>query len=552
MSINLRSFQPDGVAGLLFCLSLAVVFVGGVFGLDFVAGHSAFWRTEVRDVTQYVAGFNFYFNAPWQSPWLSFDALNYPQGSLATFVDAIPIYAFLLKLIVPSTWAPFNPYGAWVGLCFLLQAVGGWWIAKELRTKSWVFLVTLVGLLLSFPALLDRIGHISLMSHWLLLFALALYLKTHTQVAWPLKSWAALCIVAFYINIYVCVMVCGVFASAWLSAPPQAAIKRVQALVLPAVLLLATAFFAVWPLPSGNPTPEFGFGYYSLNLASPWMGGSILPLPTWLGLNPIAGFTYVGQAGQYEGFNYVGLGVLLLVCASAVRMLQSAKRHKPLFTLMIVFTVYALSDRVFLGQHVLLEFHYPQWLLPLTSQFRASGRFFWLAGYVLTIWSLYHIYQALKPRQFAVVALVVIVIQLMDLQGVYQGLSFRLHREDAAVINTSQWDAAIGSEVRVLYAYPKFKCGKDPQNTLLPLMKYASERQLKLNTGYIARYTPDCLDMKAEVALSNPATSAYVLSSGALAAGVPAETIFPSSWAVRCEPIDFAQVCQVTQWPKTP
>ena len=73
MSINLRSFQPDGVAGLLFCLALAVVFVGGVFGLDFVAGHSAFWRTEVRDVTQYVAGFNFYFNAPWQSPWLSFD-----------------------------------------------------------------------------------------------------------------------------------------------------------------------------------------------------------------------------------------------------------------------------------------------------------------------------------------------------------------------------------------------------------------------------------------------------------------------------------------------
>ena len=122
----------------------------------------------------------------------------------------------------------------------------------------------------------------------------------------------------------------------------------------------------------------------------------------------------------------------------------------------------------------------------------------------------------------------------------------------AVVMNTAQWDAALGSEVRVLYAYPKFKCGKDPQNTLLPLMKYASERQLKLNTGYIARYTPDCLDMKAEVALSNPATSAYVLSSGALAAGVSPETIFPSSWSVRCEAIDFAQVCRVTQWQKTP
>jgi len=232
--------------------------------------------------------------------------------------------------------------------------------------------------------------------------------------------------------------------------------------------------------------------------------------------------------------------------------LKSVKRHKSFFAFMVVLTVYALSNQVFLGRHSLIEFQYPEWLLPLTSQFRASGRFFWVAGYALTVLSLYKIYQVLKPRQFAALALVVAVIQLIDLQGVYQGLSFRLHREDAAVMNTDQWDAALGSEVRVLYAYPKFKCGKDPQNTLLPLMKYASERQLKLNTGYIARYTPDCLDMKAEVALSNPATSAYVLSSGALAAGVSPETIFPSSWSVRCEAIDFAQVCRVTQWQKTP
>ena len=138
----------------------------------------------------------------------------------------------------------------------------------------------------------------------------------------------------------------GFFASAWLSAPHQTTIKRVQAILLPALLLLATAFFAVWPLPSGNPTPEFGFGYYSLNLASPWMGGAFLPLPTWLGLNPIAGFTYVGEAGQYEGFNYLGLGVLLLVGVSALPMLKSVKRHKSLFAFMVVLTVYALSNQV--------------------------------------------------------------------------------------------------------------------------------------------------------------------------------------------------------------
>jgi len=547
-----RNFGPEGMVGLLFSATIAFLFVGFVFGQDFVAGHSVYWRTEVRDVTQYVAGFNFFFNSPWHSPWLSFDALNYPQGTLATFVDAIPIYAFLLKLLLPAEWAPFNPYGAWVGLCFLLQAVGAWWIAKELRVNSWVFLITLMVLLLNFPALLDRIGHISLMSHWLLLFALALYLKTQKQSEWPLKSWTTLCFLAFFINIYLFVMVCGVFASAWLSAINPSAINRAKALWVPALTLLVTALLAMWPLPGGNPSPEFGFGFYSMNLASPWMGGNTLSLPTWLGLNPIAGFTYVGGPGQYEGFNYLGLGVLLLMLTSTWRMLQSVERHKALFALLVVFTAYALSNHVMWGQYTFFEIKCPEWLLPLTSQFRASGRFFWLVAYTLLILSLYKTYQAFKPSQFSLLALGMIVIQVFDLQGVYQGLSFRLHREDPPVMNASQWDEALGTDVRVLYAYPKFKCGKDPQNTLLPLMKYASERHLKLNTGYIARYTPDCHDMKAEVALSNPASSAYVVSREALNEGEAVEAIFPKSWTVRCEHIDFAQVCRVTRWKETP
>jgi hypothetical protein len=45
----------------------------------------------------------------------------------------------------------------------------------------------------------------------------------------------------------------------------------------------------------------------------------------------------VGEAGQYEGFNYLGLGVLLLVGVSALPMLKSVKRHKSFFTF-IVFT----------------------------------------------------------------------------------------------------------------------------------------------------------------------------------------------------------------------
>jgi hypothetical protein len=289
-----------------------------------------------------------------------------------------------------------------------------------------------------------------------------------------------------------------------------------------------------------------------MNLVSPWMGGNLMPMPAWLGLNPIAGFTYVGGPGQYEGFNYLGLGVLLLIALNAMGLVRSVGRHKALFALLLLFSVYALSSNVMLGGRTFFEFKYPESLSLLTSQFRASGRFFWLVGYVLLVASLYKTYQILQSRHFIGVCLLIVLIQVVDLQGVYQGLNFRLQRVDAPRITTEQWDAALGKDVSVVYAYPKFKCGKDPQNSLLPLMKYASERQLKLNTGYIARYTPDCLDMNAEVANSNPAVSAYVFSSDALQAGTTANSIFPKPWTVRCQFIDFAQVCRVTDWKTKP
>jgi hypothetical protein len=125
-------------------------------------------------------------------------------------------------------------------------------------------------------------------------------------------------------------------------------------------------------------------------------------------------------------------------------------------------------------------------------------------------------------------------------------LNLKLNHEQAQIIHTDQWDSALGDDSKVLYLYPKFKCGLDHQKSLLPLMKYASERKLKLNTGYIARYTPDCFDMKDEISKSDPAISAYVITQDAIRDVVKLETIFPASWSVRCQYVDFANVCRVT------
>jgi len=115
-----EAFTPSGLFGLLLSVLLGWFFLNLTFETGFLRGISSYWLSEVDDITQYIAGFNMYFTAPWSFPILAFDDLNYPKGTRATFVDIIPIYAFLLKLFVPDSFYPFNPYGYWIALCFVL------------------------------------------------------------------------------------------------------------------------------------------------------------------------------------------------------------------------------------------------------------------------------------------------------------------------------------------------------------------------------------------------------------------------------------------------
>ncbi len=540
----IRALQPQGWVGMVSVMLLAVGFVGLVFGTAFVSGYSSFWQSDAEDITQYMAGFNMYFSAPWRFPILAFDSLNFPEGTRSTFVDAIPLYALLLKLVVPASWAPFNPYGAWVALCFVLQAIGGWWIARELGARSWSFLLSLAIMMMTMPALLSRIGHTSLMSHWIILFAVALYLRSARQGRLATVGWCVLLVSAFYVNIYLFAMACAIYAAAIIFSLQMHRDKRASASVrtlvpaaLPALALLATLPVTLLPLEPGGLMREWGFGYYSMNLLSPLAGGYIIRLTVPVG------------PGQYEGFNYLGLGILAALClvlsqaGPRVRLRQMLRRHAALAWLMVMFVVYALSSQIYLAETQIATVTYPGLLGAVTSQFRASGRFFWPVGYLLLVALWWLLYQQRANKRFLVVALSLTVLQVVDLSVVVRNLKSTLARPPAMHLKQELWDSAIPEYVKSLYFYPKFKCSKNPAHTsLLPVMRYASERGLKLNTGYIARYTPACNDMAREIAGSVPAESAYVFVRSEFPDPGKIRKLIPGN-STQCTELDFALVC---------
>jgi len=526
---------PSGFAGLLVAIAIGFVFVITTFELQFILGVSSFWQTEVDDVTQYIAGFNMYFGSPWRFPLLAFDSLNYPQGTRATFVDVIPLYALLLKLLLPASLAPFNPYGAWVALCFILQAVGGWWISRELRLNSWAFLVSLVIVLLVFPALMARLGHISLMSHWIILFALALYVRSRYMLGLPLISWTVLLVVAFYVNIYLFAMAAGIYFAAFLAR--GAGSRRILIdFSMPFFLIALSLFVTLLPLPEAGVAREGGFGYFSMNVLSPVLGGDLFKVKA-------------GEApGQYEGFNYLGFGVILALIA-AVRVCHIEdrgffRRHWPLSLLMVGFSVYALSSQIYFGSVQILEIKYPRILDVITSQFRASGRFFWPVGYCIVIFALLMLFRRLGRVSFAVVALMIVLLQLVDLKERYSVFETTLARESRPRMNYALWDEVLKGGVQKIYFYPKFKCGaKPPFESLLPVMRYAAERNYKLNTGYIARYSPRCDDIAEEIAASAVGDSAYVFAKEEFGGLVDVKKYLPVEALLQCREVDFAFVC---------
>jgi hypothetical protein len=111
-------------------------------------------------------------------------------------------------------------------------------------------------------------------------------------------------------------------------------------------------------------------------------------------------------------------------------------------------------------------------------------------------------------------------------------------------LNTFDWNNEIKSEISNLYFYPKFKCGKDHNTTLLPVMKYAAERNLKMNTGYIARYTPDCNDMTAEIENSKKYKSVYVFALNQYQDAEKIMNFFSRDSRPECNIRDFALICQ--------
>jgi hypothetical protein len=486
---------------LILAAIVGTVWAASLFDWSFVTGRNLYWQFPRGtiggvnyDPATALAGYLYYVQSPWHLPLFYVSALGTPAGVNVIFTDLVPIVALVGKLIHGLTGITPNLYGAYLFLCFALPGV--MITVVLIATKIRYALAAIIAAIFAnaTPALLWRWGHIGFTAQFLLIGALALYSFSLRKRSWRglATAWTAYLTLAYLTNMYLFAMV-GVV---WICAVIQrrldglARTREMLGTLALTIALVTIVMVLCGQFGSGSQLPFTpDYGAYTMNLASPFV-------PQFSGLFPWHKRVIDATGGQYEGFNYLGLGLLLaslLVLQAEVSWLRrNLKRHVALVVAFVALTAFAISHRVFAGHWLLFELPLPHYVIWALGIFRGSGRFFWLITYTQMAMVIILGFRRTQPL-IAVCLAGAAIVQLFDVQPLRERIIASIaDRSGPQQLDRSQL-ARLMAGARHIDVVPSFQCSDLEKGDQLwanvQLMLAAARANVPTNTVYLSRYT---------------------------------------------------------------
>ena len=382
-----------------------------------------FWNGNIDSAANYL-GWEYFRAAPiFQWPLGRIPNLGPGSGASIAMTDSIPLMAFLFKPFTHWYRGTFQYFGIWTMLCFVMQAVSSWKLLG-IWVKGRVHLVLGCVFFVITPAFLDRMTfHFGLTAHWLILFALFLFFREE----FGFKNWVFLGVIATLIQPYLAIMVSALFFFSLLKQ--EHFTKRLSLYLLAIGMSAWQAGLFVFGFSNIGLD---GFGVNSTNVLS-------LVDPGFPDFNRLPWSSRVPNlwenVGQYEGFAFVGSGLLLVsallylkflsnfrrkrsdwpsllvipaiiyfliqrnafsallliesillsICLHAVFRYLIAERLRAMKMLFLsaLFGLFAISNIVFIGDRYVGQYMVPEFFMNLVSVARTSGRFIWLPMYLV-------------------------------------------------------------------------------------------------------------------------------------------------------------------------
>ncbi|MEM9535422.1 MAG: DUF6311 domain-containing protein [Cyanobacteria bacterium P01_A01_bin.3] len=567
--------KPSGQRNSLI-LAVASILIGSFFSFSVfksaIVPTNIDWLLGRIDPSQHHLGWLLYKNDPnWQFPLTITKSILYPTGLSIAYTDSIPIIALPLKAFSQAlklfgiNVIDFQYFGIVLCINIILQLFFSM-KAIELYKKEYGLLIVITGgcLLALMPSVLRRgFAHIALTSHWILICSLWLYLKQSPRESWQevLKPQILLTAIAAGVHPYIAVMssflgmtTCIKFT---LLRKKRRHNYRDSLLGITAILLtlIASWYFFGYFSQGSSAFSGVPFGRYSMNLLSPInsMGFSmVLPqLPT-------------ATDGQYEGFNYLGLGTLLLA-ASALALKPKLcietiwRKERPLFIACALLSLFAISTKVTFGSLRLITIGVPDNIGDFLSTFHSSGRMFWPVSYMISATFISIAIKSYPRRVLHFILPLLLIIQYVDLSPLLHSLTQRLETgrvSTTVALSGPEWQDLSASH-RKLIVTPSHQCDREqtPTGSFLPFAELAATQNLSINTFKPARMGDDirtihCKNFQEDVLSGKwDADAAYVFSNELY------QQIYPQVHRVNtheCSQVDNLTLCKRTGSSVTP
>lgn len=427
------TFTLGAIIGFLVFLSLFGLDVVNIFFTDWI------WNRSFHDTAQHFIGWQFFAN---DSSGAIINGLAYPHGLPITFMDSIPLLAFIFKAM--GFGSDIQYFGIWSLICFILMGGLSALIARWLWLKLWprsktkldnftqVAFIASVALIFSMsPMVIARtMYHSALAGQWLILLAFLLIIKSSKYQKWWQFSlvWSSVLIGALLIHPYFLPMLGAMMLVALIKAFqtnkfwPNGLCKIIASIALP-IISAGIAFYLIGGFSLGS-----GAEIYDLEEK----GFNLLSFFNPLGYSKIPSFS--NRSSSPETMMWLGVGILIIAIANLALLFSNGGRllsklrslvvdKKIKFSLVLVvlllLLIFAVGPRVDLGPISLFSYAVPNKIYELWTAFRAAAREAWPFYYAF-IFAVIALFVWLVKKRFRLSMAIKIIIVALPLAGVIQ------------------------------------------------------------------------------------------------------------------------------------
>ena len=489
---------------LVFSFGLGVTFGTIFLGTRNVLPWNLNWLAGKGDGSADQLVFQFYRQTTFFQ-WPITAVPNFVVGANTVNPSGNTIFTVGAKFVGLFIPGQFQYFGILIVLWFALQALFAERLLSRFIESRAIRLLGMSFFLLS-PAFIYRLGsmrHFHVAAHWLILAAFHLYFDRNFRRI----SWTFLLAIAVAINIYISAIVAAIFiASVWRTVLERkyCGLLEVSSGItkMTATPALAAAVSFIISGYASYSNSAVGSGFFRLNPLA-FLNPGYSPSGSFsLMTNTVLPLTIRNLfAEEWEGFQYIGLGVVLLLPILFASVWRSRNdllktRWMPIGVFSILLFFFALSNQITFA-HLELNYWWPEAFLYIREVFRGASRFGFALYYLVTLGSIVSVSRMFSKKIATIILGVLLTVSLVDqfsgLRQSHQDLS-SITPIDTPLRNNEWNQISIGhSRLVIDKNFDLQSEGAVPVSARVfsdnwySLARYAVQHNMSTNFGYVSR-----------------------------------------------------------------